>query len=291
LIDAVDDISSTEQDNPLTIDVLLNDSNFNSIAFVTQPVNGQTSIVDSKIKYVPDLGFSGTDLFTYSLVDSQGVFDTATVKVDVIGSALNIGLICGDSSCSNLTKDVPLKNHLQNELGHIVTTINDDNTNKIDFSKFDVIVTSESVSSSKTASLKNAKIGILTVEGVHYDELQMAKSGDSSQGNKYVQIRDFSHYITQDFEQTTKKIKVASSDNGAGYMEYWNENHSEVKSLVDYYDSKKSKLLVVEVGDNLYNGDKASERRAFYGAQLFTNLNENGVKLFDRSLEWVAHLD
>ncbi len=150
--------------------------------------------------------------------------------------------------------------------------------------------TSESVYSPNTVSLKNAEIGILTVEGDHYNELQMARSGDSSQGNKYVKITDFSHYITQDFEQTNNKIKVASSDNGAGYMKYWNKNNSEVKSLVDY-DSKKSKLLVVEAGDKLYNHEIASDRRAFFGAQLFDNLNENGVKLFDRSLEWAAHLD
>jgi hypothetical protein len=41
----------------------------------------------------------------------------------------------------------------------------------------------------------------------------------------------------------------------------------------------------------MYNHQIASERRAFFGAQLFDNLNENGVKLFDRSLEWAAHLD
>jgi outer membrane protein OmpA-like peptidoglycan-associated protein len=77
-----DDFITYDGSNGL-IDVLANDSTGLTLESVTQPAHGTATIENGKIRYVPDAGFSGTDTFTYTTVDANGVRSTATVTVTV----------------------------------------------------------------------------------------------------------------------------------------------------------------------------------------------------------------
>jgi hypothetical protein len=71
---ANDDVASTDQDQPVTIDVLANDTDPDagdtlSVASVTQGANGAVSNNGSDVTYTPDAGFIGTDNFTYIATD------------------------------------------------------------------------------------------------------------------------------------------------------------------------------------------------------------------------------
>ncbi len=90
------DITKTEPDVPVTIDVLGNDSDPNeeplSILSFTQPARGTVTIddngtpddpTDDRLIYTPNPGFEGTDTFTYTVVDPDGNEETATVNVTV----------------------------------------------------------------------------------------------------------------------------------------------------------------------------------------------------------------
>ena len=86
---ANDDSAETPADTAVTIDVLLNDSDFDGdpldVVSVTQSTQGATPVInaDDSVTYTPPAGFSGTDAFNYTVEDGNGGSDTATVTVEV----------------------------------------------------------------------------------------------------------------------------------------------------------------------------------------------------------------
>ncbi len=96
---AGDDIATTSQDTPIDIAVLVNDSDADGDALTLSieiaPTNGAVVINDNDtpgnfsddfITYLPNAGFSGTDMFTYQVNDGNGGIDQATVIVNVTES-------------------------------------------------------------------------------------------------------------------------------------------------------------------------------------------------------------
>ncbi len=86
--EAQNDSATTSAGSPVTIAVLGNDtSNSGSgqltITSVGNPQNGSAQIVNGQIVYTPNAGFAGTDTFTYTITDSNGLTETATVSVTV----------------------------------------------------------------------------------------------------------------------------------------------------------------------------------------------------------------
>lgn len=82
------DQATTSPANPVTINVLSNDSDPDgdplTVTAVTDPPNGTaTRNADNSITYRPDCGFTGTDMFTYSISDGRGGTASALVTVTV----------------------------------------------------------------------------------------------------------------------------------------------------------------------------------------------------------------
>jgi len=75
------------QANPLTIDVLVNDSDPEgdplTIISVTMPSNGSASIVNGQILYTPNQAVTGTVVFFYTISDSNGGTSTASITVQI----------------------------------------------------------------------------------------------------------------------------------------------------------------------------------------------------------------
>ncbi|MEJ5231646.1 MAG: Ig-like domain-containing protein [Geminicoccaceae bacterium] len=89
---AVDDSATTETGNPVTIDVLANDSDAEggplALSRLSLPEHGRVRVEsDQRLTYVPDAGFVGTDSFTYTVRDPRGAEASATVTVDVTAPA------------------------------------------------------------------------------------------------------------------------------------------------------------------------------------------------------------
>jgi CshA-type fibril repeat protein len=85
--DAVDDAAATNEDTPVTVNVLANDSdpegNPLTVTGATAP-NGTVAVnPDGTISYIPDRDFNGTDTITYTVSDGQGGVSTATVTIVV----------------------------------------------------------------------------------------------------------------------------------------------------------------------------------------------------------------
>ncbi len=85
---ANDDTATTDEDTAVDIDVLANDSDIDGdtlvVDAVTQPANGSVVVdADGTVTYTPNPDFNGTDTFTYTVCDPDGLCDTATVTVTV----------------------------------------------------------------------------------------------------------------------------------------------------------------------------------------------------------------
>ena len=203
----------------------------------------------------------------------------------VEANALEIALVCRTANCTNTDRDVALKDHL-NALGHTITMFDDDDTSW-DPESFSGVVISASVDSWKVAWLKDKVVGILTLSGNNNNEFWLANAGHSNAADTTtVVIMDDTHPITQDFNDGV--TDVASTTGNGGWMRSWQAGQAEPLAVYTH-DTKKAKILVIDEGQTLVNGDQASERRAFIGAEFFAKLNSDGLTLFDRTLEWITY--
>ena len=85
---AQDDVVPTNPDTPIVVAVLTNDldpdGNPLTILAISQGSDGAVADnMDGTLTYTPDVGFVGTDSFTYSITDANGGTDSATVTVYV----------------------------------------------------------------------------------------------------------------------------------------------------------------------------------------------------------------
>ncbi|PKN82774.1 MAG: hypothetical protein CVU47_01710 [Chloroflexi bacterium HGW-Chloroflexi-9] len=92
---AGDDAPETRAGSQVEVNVLDNDTapvgGSLAIVSVTQPSNGQAIINGLQVVYIPELGFTGTDTFTYTVEDGLGNVATATVSVTVLPNGLPEG--------------------------------------------------------------------------------------------------------------------------------------------------------------------------------------------------------
>jgi Tol biopolymer transport system component len=100
---ATEDAATTDEDNPVTINLLANDADQDgdslTLSAVTQGANGSVVInPDNTVTYSPAPNFNGADSFTYTVVDTWGDTDTGTVMVTI--NPVNDPPVAGDVSAA-----------------------------------------------------------------------------------------------------------------------------------------------------------------------------------------------
>jgi VCBS repeat-containing protein len=107
--DANDDSATTNEDTPVTVNVLANDVDPGDTLIITSVSQGASGSVvnngNGTVTYSPNLNFYGTDTFTYQVCDTQGVCDTATVTITV--NTVNDAPMA-DNDTYNTNEDTPL---------------------------------------------------------------------------------------------------------------------------------------------------------------------------------------
>lgn len=95
---AGDDVATTNEDTPATLNVLANDNGgpANEVQTVTvtattNGANGTVTTDGTSVTYTPNLNFHGSDTFTYTITDDGGLTDTATVNITVNPSVVVTG--------------------------------------------------------------------------------------------------------------------------------------------------------------------------------------------------------
>jgi hypothetical protein len=86
---AGNDSATTQQDTPVTVDVLANDADPDrdplDVTGATDPAHGSTVVnANETITYTPDPGYFGPDTFQYTISDGHGGSDTADVSITVV---------------------------------------------------------------------------------------------------------------------------------------------------------------------------------------------------------------
>ena len=90
---ALDDTAQTRLNTPLSIDVLLNDSDADSDTLKISSANamfGQVSIIDNQLMYEPAPSFFGIETIIYGISDGEGGSDSATLLVTVLANSAPI---------------------------------------------------------------------------------------------------------------------------------------------------------------------------------------------------------
>jgi VCBS repeat-containing protein len=84
---ATDDAATTNEDTPVTVDVLANDSDIDADALAisgfTNGVHGTVALVSGTLVYTPAPNFHGADVFSYTVDDGHGGTDSASVAITV----------------------------------------------------------------------------------------------------------------------------------------------------------------------------------------------------------------
>ncbi|MBM1107961.1 gliding motility-associated C-terminal domain-containing protein [Aurantibacter crassamenti] len=100
IVDAIDDAVVTNENTPITIDILDNDNDIpiTGNIITSNPPNGAVILnnggtpndpSDDSVTYTPTIGSVGTDSFTYTICDSIGNCSTATVSI-VVTNAVDL---------------------------------------------------------------------------------------------------------------------------------------------------------------------------------------------------------
>lgn len=104
---AINDNQVLALNTPASIAVLANDSDPDgdvlTVTSVTQSLNGLVAInpVSGELLYTPNIGYAGTDSFTYTVTDGKGGSATATVTVTVVAPICGNGVTESPEQCDD----------------------------------------------------------------------------------------------------------------------------------------------------------------------------------------------
>jgi len=120
---AVDDNASTNEDTPVLIDILANDSDPDgtlvpsTTTVISGPSHGSVTInpTNGKANYTPNTGHTGTDSFQYRVCDNDGACANATVTITVSPVAHNLPPIALDNSATTFENTPVLIDILAND--------------------------------------------------------------------------------------------------------------------------------------------------------------------------------
>ncbi|MEL6305780.1 MAG: gliding motility-associated C-terminal domain-containing protein [Bacteroidota bacterium] len=101
IVDAIDDLVAVQENMPEVIDILANDNDIPTLGTLstTTPSNGSVTINDNgtpndpsddTLTYTPNLDYTGSDSFDYTLCDDNGNCSTATVSIMVNANGVDL---------------------------------------------------------------------------------------------------------------------------------------------------------------------------------------------------------
>ncbi|MFX0205339.1 MAG: carboxypeptidase-like regulatory domain-containing protein [Candidatus Hodarchaeota archaeon] len=207
----------------------------------------------------------------------------------------NILFIVADETLPHSNLDQPFYEFLTTNLSYTVTY--HDYNNSYNYSNYDAIVISDSISGSvNITSLENVSIPILTMEKETWDVFNLGTGkGSSSQQNLW--IDNTYHYITN--QSTVGLLPVYNMTTELNYIKGYNAlpSSSDIFPLGLLGGSKTpdiyyGTLVTLDKGGRDYTGiNTTAERIAFLGTSQGEYLNLDGWKLWNNTIKWILYDD
>jgi hypothetical protein len=189
---AVDDSATTNEDNPVRINVLANDTDPDgdtlTVSSVTLPSNGSAVLnADTTVTYTPTRDFNGIDTFTYTISDGNG--ETATAKVTVTVNAVNdaptVEVASVGSSCGTNDRSGTINLTLSDPEGAAMSLTRFSNTNTTLVPNTNVVLGGTGANRTLTASAVSGRTGTAEItvrvsDGVATADLKLTVKVDGN---------------------------------------------------------------------------------------------------------------
>ena len=152
------DAVSTNEGITVTANVLSNDSGTDiTILSVGTASNGTTNFSSDSVTYTPNIGFTGSDSFTYTITDLDGEQDNGTVSVTVVPTGVVI-----DTTTTTDTTTTDTTTTISNNVPTVSGTIDIIGTQSYDISPFLYDADGDAVT---IVSITGASNGVVNVSG------------------------------------------------------------------------------------------------------------------------------
>ena len=224
----VDDTETTNEDTPITIAVLANDTIGNgggSITGHTDPTNGSVVLNDDgTFTYTPSANYSGPDSFNYTFTATNSDTSTATVNVTVNAVADTPSLMLSlTSNQTNLIVNGSFENiNGTDKDGKEITGLPDGNLTGQELVQRTSIVGWDLVSGNVEPMEPHAKahLNVGTTDGEHFMDLGGTPGNSAIQQTVEGLIKDTKYKISFDY---IDKAALLLAGKDSGVMEvYWN---------------------------------------------------------------------
>ncbi len=157
--DANDDSFTTAEDVAVSGDLSINDTYTNTTNYSkdSDPANGSVIInSDGTFTYTPDADFNGTDFFTYTVSDINGLTETQYVLITV--TPVNDAPVATDDGPVTVTEDTPLS-------GTIITNDSDPDSAVISVTQFVIDGDATVYSAGETAVISGVGELVVNTDG------------------------------------------------------------------------------------------------------------------------------
>ncbi|MCX8792823.1 tandem-95 repeat protein [Vibrio parahaemolyticus] len=255
---AKDDTAITDEDTPVTIDVLPNDTDVDgdklSIQSATVPeAQGKVEIVDGKLVFTPAENFNGDAEITYTVTDGQ-LTDEAKVTVTV-----------------NPVNDVPTIKV------DAVESITEDAVNTDTVVATLTVRDTDTPEDQLTVSLENNSNGYFVLVG---NEVKLTQAGVDAVNNDELNLKDLTISAS-----VSDGVNPTASDSDSLIVNRVNDAPTVENAIADQELSEDFATYTIDLNDAFKDSDSALNFSVFGNSNVLVSI-ENGIATISPTADW-----
>ncbi len=255
---AKDDTAITDEDTPVTIDVLPNDNDIDgdklSIQSASVPeAQGKVEIVDGKLVFTPAENFNGDAEITYTVTDGQ-LTDEAKVTVTV--NPVNDAPIIKVDAVESITEDA-----VNTDTVVATLTVRDTDTPEDQL----------------TVSLENNSNGYFVLVG---DEVKLTQAGVDAVNNDELNLKDLAISAS-----VSDGVNPTASDSDSLIVNRVNDAPTVENAIADQVLSEDFATYTIDLNDAFKDSDSALNFSVSGNSNVLVSI-ENGIATISPTADW-----
>ncbi|WP_458358996.1 tandem-95 repeat protein [Vibrio parahaemolyticus] len=255
---AKNDISTTQEDTAVTIDVLSNDTDVDgdklSIQSATVPeAQGKVEIVDGKLVFTPAENFNGDAEITYTVTDGE-LTDEAKVTVTV--NPVNDAPIIKVDAVESITEDA-----VSTDTVVATLTVRDTDTPEDQL----------------TVSLENNSNGYFVLVG---DEVKLTQAGVDAVNNDELNLKDLTISAS-----VSDGVNPTANDSDSLIVNRVNDAPTIDNVILDQVLAEDFASYTIDLNDAFKDSDSALNFSVFGNSNVLVSI-ENGIATISPTADW-----